>query len=198
MNLLSSSGLFSSAALVVGCVSAALAQGGDKAKVPPVLQFRATSIDGKPVDLARYQGKVLLIVNVASECGYTPQYRPLQALHVKYAKEGLAILGFPSNDFGAQEPGSNEEIKKFCTKNYGVTFDMFAKVSITGKDPAPLYKFLQSKKTNPQHGGAVKWNFEKFLIGRNGEVVARFAADVDPESEEFQQAIVNELKKKQP
>ena len=163
------------------------AQQGRKAGGP--LQFKVKSIDGQEVDLAKYRGKVVLIVNVASECGYTPQYKGLQALHAKYAKSGLAILGFPSNDFGGQEPGTDKEIRAFCDKNYGVKFDMFSKVSITGKNPHPLYKFLTSKEANPDHAGPVRWNFEKFLIGRDGRVIARFASDVEPESEDFEKAL---------
>jgi glutathione peroxidase len=168
-------------------------EGGSKVSGP--LQFKVKSIDGKDVDLAKYKGKVVLIVNVASECGYTPQYKGLQALHAKFGKDGLAILGFPCNDFGAQEPGSEKQIKSFCEKNYGVTFDMFAKVNIT-KDPSPLYKHLTSKSTNPNHAGPMRWNFEKFLIGRDGAVIARFASDVDPEGEDFEKAIREALAKK--
>lgn len=170
------------------------AKGGKK--VPPVLSFNVKDIDGKQVDLSRYQGKVLLIVNVASECGYTSQYKQLQALHEKYADKGLAVLGFPSNDFGGQEPGTEKEIKTFCSKNYGVTFDLFSKVPITGKSPAPLYQFLTSKVTNPEHGGPVRWNFEKFLVGRNGAIAARFPSDGDLESPEFIKNLEKELAKK--
>lgn len=159
------------------------------------LQFKAKSIDGAEVDLAKYAGKVLLVVNVASECGYTPQYQGLQKLHEKYANDGLRILAFPCNDFGAQEPGTEAEIKAFCIKNYGVTFDLFSKIRIAGPDAHPLYRFLTSKKTNPKHGGAVEWNFEKFLIGRDGTVLARFAADVEPESDEVQEAIRRALRR---
>ncbi len=185
-------------AALVALVSSSPIQAGEKVskKVPPVLNFKMTSIDGKPVDLSKYQGKVVLIVNVASECGYTPQYKGLQALHAKYAKEGLAVLGFPCNDFGQQEPGDNAKIKEFCTKNYKVTFDMFAKIGVLGKDQTPLYKFLTSKETNPKSPGNITWNFEKFLIGRNGAIAARFAPDVDPESEAVQKAIHEELNKK--
>jgi glutathione peroxidase len=161
-----------------------------------VLQFKMKGLDGKAVDLAKYKGKVVLIVNVASECGYTPQYKPLQALHAKYAKEGLAVLGFPCNDFGKQEPGTEKQIAEFCEKNYGVTFDMFAKISIKGEQPAPLFKFLTSKETNPKFSGPVRWNFTKFLIGRDGSIVARFESDVDPESDAFQKAIRDQLAKK--
>ncbi len=168
-------------------------EGGKKATGP--LQFKAKLIDGKEVDLSRYKGKVVLIVNVASECGYTPQYKALQALHAKHAKDGLAILGFPCNDFGDQEPGTDKEIKAFCEKNYGVTFDLFAKVKIA-KDAHPLFKHLTAKETNPDHAGPVQWNFEKFLIGRDGAVIARFAADVDPEDDDFAKAIRRALARK--
>ena len=126
------------------------------------------SIDGKPVNLARYQGKVVLIVNVASQCGYTPQYAGLEELHRKYAAKGLNILGFPANEFGAQEPGSNAEIAQFCQTNYGVDFDMFSKIVVKGPGQAPLYQFLTSKQTNPKFAGDIAWNFEKFLIGQWG------------------------------
>lgn len=179
--------------LAAGPASIFAQEGG--AKVSGPLQFKVKTIDGKDVDLAKYKGKVVLIVNVASECGYTPQYKGLQALHAKFGKDGLAILGFPCNDFGAQEPGSEKQIKSFCEKNFGVTFDMFAKVNIT-KDPSPLYKHLTSKSTNPNHAGPVRWNFEKFLIGRDGAVIARFASDVDPEGEDFEKAIREALAKK--
>lgn len=159
------------------------------------LQFKVKSIDGKEVDLNKYRGKVVLIVNVASECGYTPQYKGLQAVHSKYAKDGLAVLGFPCNDFGGQEPGTEKQIKAFCEKNYAVTFDLFAKVNIA-KDASPLFKHLMSKETNPSHAGPVRWNFEKFLIGRDGQVIARFASDVDPEGEEFDKALRRALAQK--
>jgi glutathione peroxidase len=169
-------------------------KGGNK--VPAALNFKMTGLDGKEVDLAQFKGKVVLFVNVASECGYTPQYKPLQEMYAKYAKDGLVIVGVPCNQFGSQEPGSNKEIAEFCKKEYGVTFPMLAKVDVNGKDACPLYKFLTSKETNPQFAGAIKWNFEKFLIARNGEVVARFASDVDPEGEPFLNAVRGELNKK--
>ena len=165
-------------------------------KVPAVLKFKMTGIDGQSVNLSKYQGKVVLIVNVASECGYTDQYKGLQALHAKYARDGLAILAFPCNDFGNQEPGDSATIKEFCAKNYKVEFDLFGKIGILGQDPAPLYKYLTSAKTNPNHSGQVKWNFEKFLIGRDGTIAARFLSDADPESEEIQKALQAELAKK--
>src|SRR5262249_11097743 len=174
----------------------ALAPAGEKGgkKVPAVLSFKMTSLDGKEVDLARYQGKVVLFVNVASQCGFTPQYEDLQALHPKFGKAALAVVGVPSNDFGAQEPGNNAEIAEFCKKNYGVTFDMLAKVAVKGKNQCPLYRFLTSKETNPRFAGNVRWNFEKFLVGRNGEVVARYASDAG--FDEITQAIQRELAKK--
>jgi glutathione peroxidase len=138
------------------------------------------------VNLAKYRGNVVLMVNVASQCGYTPQYEGLQALHKKYAGQGLRILGFPSNDFGAQEPGSNQEIADFCKKNYGVEFDMFSKITVLGANKAPLYKTLTS---TPGFTGEVAWNFEKFLVGRDGKVIARFKSPVEPQSPEMTKAI---------
>lgn len=190
-------------ALLLGvvCVSAALAaltfaeeKKTDK-KVPAVLNFKMKSLDGKDVDLARYQGKVLLIVNVASECGLTPQYKGLQMLHDKYAGQGLVVLGVPANEFGQQEPGSNEDIAKFCSKNYGVKFDMLAKVVVKGDGQAPLYQHLTSKETNPKFGGDITWNFTKFLVDRNGNVSARFDPDVEPDAEAVTKAIEGALKK---
>jgi glutathione peroxidase len=180
---------------LAGFQSPANAKGKGAKQVPPVLNFKMESLDGKEVDLAKYQGKVILMVNVASQCGYTPQYKGLQALHEKYAKQGLVVLGFPSNDFGKQEPGTSEEIADFCKKNYGVTFDMFAKVKVKGEDKCPLYEFLTSKKTDPKFAGEVKWNFQKYLIGRGGEIVGRFGSAVKPESQELNKAIKGELAK---
>ena len=184
-------------ALISLVIAGSVSAGDAQKKVPAVLQFKMQSIDGKTIDLAKYQGKVILVVNVASECGYTPQYKGLQALHAKYSKDGLVVLGVPSNDYGGQEPGTNAQIAQFCKQNYGVTFDMLAKVGVAeGANQVPLYQYLTSKKTNPKHGGPVRWNFEKFLIGRDGSVVARFEADADPESEEFEKAIRDALTKK--
>ena len=176
-------------ALTLGVPAMSHAQPAKSSEKPNVYQFKVTNIDGKSLDLAKYKGKVLLIVNVASECGYTGQYRPLQELYKKHAKDGLAILAFPCNDFGAQEPGTDADVKKFATKQYGVEFDLFAKVKIDGKDAAPLFQFLTSKDTNPKHAGPIRWNFEKFLIGRDGAILARFAADVEPDSADFADAI---------
>jgi glutathione peroxidase len=174
-----------------------VAEGKDKGdkKVAPTLNFKMKSLDGKDVDLSQYQGKVVLIVNVASKCGNTPQYKGLQELHEKYGKDGLVIIGVPANEFGKQEPGSNEDIAKFCSSKYNVTFPMMSKVVVKGKGITPLYKYLTDKETDPKFAGPITWNFEKFLIGRNGEVVQRFKPRVKPESEPVVKAIEAELKK---
>jgi glutathione peroxidase len=167
-----------------------------KKEVPRVLQYKMKSLSGQEVDLSKYAGKVTLIVDTASQCGYTKQYAGLQELHKKYAPQGLAVLGFPANNFGGQEPGTNEQISGFCKANYGVEFDMFSKVSVQGDDKAPLFDYLTSAKTNPKFAGEIGWNFEKFLIGRNGEVVARFKSGVEPTSDEMIKAIEAQLAKK--
>jgi glutathione peroxidase len=159
-------------------------------KVPAALSFTMTSLDGHAVDLSKYQGRVVLMVNVASECGYTPQYAGLQKLHQKYASKGLSVLGFPANDFGAQEPGTDGEIAQFCKQNYGVEFDMFSKIVVKGSGQAPLYRYLT---THPKFAGDVAWNFEKFLISRNGEVIARFASEDEPTSKQMMTAIETAL-----
>ena len=161
-----------------------------------VLNYKMKSLDGKEVDLAaKYKGKVVLLVNTASKCGLTPQYKALEALHEKYAGKGLSIIGFPANNFGAQEPGSDSEIGEFCLKNYGVKFDMFSKISVKGDDKAPLYKFLTEKETNGAFAGDITWNFEKFLVGKDGKVIARFAPRTTPDAEEVVKAIEAELAK---
>ena len=159
-------------ALLACQVSTAAEKEGKKMTKP--LSFVMKSLDGKDVDLSKYQGKVVLIVNVASKCGLTPQYKQLQALHEKYAKDGLAILGFPCNQFLSQEPGTPEQIKEFCRVNYGVSFDLFAKIEVNGDGACDLYKLLTALNTKPVGPGPISWNFEKFIVGRNGEVVARF------------------------
>lgn len=164
----------------------------------PALNFQVESLDGKPVDLSRYAGKTVLVVNVASKCGLTPQYKELQALHEKYQSAGLAILGFPCNQFGGQEPGSATEIREFCTANYGVTFDMFAKVDVNGGQASPLYKYLTSQNTQPKSSGEITWNFEKFLIDRQGHVVARFAPKTRPSDPEFVSTLERTLNEKTP
>lgn len=161
----------------------------------PALNFTVKSINGKDVALSKYQGKVVLIVNVASECGLTPQYEDLETLHEKYHEKGLSVLGFPANEFGKQEPGSNDEIEKFCKTKFGVDFDMFAKVVVKGEGQTPLYKHLTSKDTNGKFAGDISWNFEKFLLNRKGEVVARFEPRVSPTDEKVIAAIEAELAK---
>jgi glutathione peroxidase len=158
-----------------------------------IYDFSAKTIDGQPKPLSGYKGKVALIVNVASECGLTPQYTGLEQLHETYAAKGLAILGFPANEFGAQEPGSEDQIKEFCRTQYGVKFDMFAKVKVKGPGIDPLFDYLTNKDTNPKFAGDIKWNFNKFLVGKNGEVLARFEPKVEPTSPEVKQAIEKAL-----
>ena len=161
--------------------------------VPPVLRFTMKSLSGKDVDLAQYRGKVLLMVNVASKCGNTPQYAPLEELYNKYSSQGFVILGFPSNDFGHQEPGTDVQISEFCTKNYGVTFDMFSKVDVKGPNQCDLYKLLTSSETDKPFAGDITWNFEKFLIGRDGKIAARFKPKTQPLSPQVVGAIEAEL-----
>ncbi len=154
-----------------------------------VHDFTVSAINGTPTSLADYKGKVMLIVNVASQCGYTYQYEGLQALYLKYKDRGLVIAGFPANNFGGQEPGSNAEIGAFCKSKFGVTFPMFSKISVAGNDKAPLYRFLTDKTANPKTGGEIPWNFTKYLVDRNGRVMARFDAPVEPEAKELTTAI---------
>jgi glutathione peroxidase len=183
--------LFSLAAIATTMV--ATAQAAD-AKSP--LDFKLKNIDGKEVDLGTYKGKVVLIVNVASQCGLTPQYEGLEALREKYSDKGLVILGFPANEFGKQEPGTDEEIKGFCTDNYGVKFPMFSKIVVKGDGMHPLYQFLTSKDSNPKFAGDISWNFEKFLVDRQGNVVARFLPRVSPGSPDLVKAVEAELEKR--
>ncbi len=143
--------------------------------------FKATSIDGREVDLADYEGQVVLVVNTASQCGLTGQYAGLQELHDTYAAQGFTVLGFPCDQFGHQEPGDEAEIATFCERNYGVTFPMFAKVDVNGDDAHPLFVWLRSEKGGLL-GSAIKWNFTKFLVGKDGEVVSRFAPTSEPAS----------------
>ena len=157
------------------------------------LGYTMNTLAGKPVKLDSYKGKAVLFVNVASKCGLTPQYKALEALHEKYAGQGLAIVGVPANNFGAQEPGTAEEIQTFCQKNYGVKFDMLAKVSVKGDDKCDLYKFLTSKDSG--FPGEISWNFEKFLIGRDGKVAARFEPKTAPDDATVVKAIEAELAK---
>lgn len=158
-----------------------------------VLDFTMKTIDGKEVPLSTYRGDVILIVNVASKCGFTPQYEGLEQLYKRFKEQGFMILGFPENDFMGQEPGTDEEIKTFCTTKYGVTFDMFSKISVIGKNKHPLYRFLTEKSTNPRFAGEIEWNFQKFLIGRDGEVIGRFSPKTKPMSDELVKAVTAAL-----
>ena len=158
-----------------------------------VHDFTLNSIDGQPAPLAAYKGKVVLLVNVASKCGFTPQYSALESTYEKYKDRGFVIVGIPANNFGAQEPGSNQEIKTFCSTKYHVTFPMMAKVSVKGDDITPLYQFLTDKSSNPQSGGEIKWNFTKFLIGPDGRVITRFEPEITPDSPQLTSAIEEAL-----
>ena len=155
-----------------------------------VHEFTLNSIDGKPAPLSQYKGKVMLLVNVASKCGYTPQYTGLESLYQKYKDRGLVVVGIPANNFGGQEPGTNEEIKSFCTRTYNVSFPMMSKVSVKGDDKTPLYQFITA---DPANGGEVKWNFTKFLVDKDGKVISRFESKVTPDSPELTSAVEQAL-----
>lgn len=142
--------------------------------------FKATAIDGEEVDLSSYDGKVVLVVNTASKCGFTPQYQGLQQLHETYADDGLVVLGFPCDQFGHQEPGDEDEIATFCERNYGVTFPMMAKVDVNGTDAHPVFAWLRQEQRGLL-GGKIKWNFTKFLVGRDGQVIDRYSPQTKPE-----------------
>lgn len=167
-----------------------------KQEAPAALNFKMKSIEGKEIDLEKYKGSVVLIVNTASKCGMTPQYAELQKLHEKYADQGLKILGFPCNQFGKQEPGSNEDIAVFCEQNYGVEFDMFSKIDVKADDQAGLYKYLTNLDLQPKGKGDVRWNFEKFVIDRSGKPIARFGTRVSPDDKKLVETIVGALKAK--
>ncbi len=177
-------------------LSASAFADGPTTKPSSVLDFTVNDINGKPVEMSKYKGKVLLIVNTASKCGFTPQYDGLEKLHEKYGEQGLAVMGFPCNDFGHQDPGTDAEILQFCTGKYDVKFDMFSKVVVKGDSKTPLFDFLINKGTNPQFGGDIGWNFNKFLIGRDGQIVGRFASKFKPLSDDLTKAIEAELAKK--
>lgn len=162
-------------------------------KLPKVLSFEMKTLDGKPKKLKEYRGKALLIVNVASRCGLTPQYADLQDLHEKYAKKGLAILAFPCNQFGGQEPGTPTEIASFCEDKYGVEFDLFEKLNVNGEERHPLYEYLTKLETKPQKKGDIQWNFEKFVVDREGNVIARFHPRVKPRDRPMIEAIEKAL-----
>lgn len=175
--------------LMCGFFCAAALLAADKT----VYDFTLNSIDGQPAPLAAYKGKVVLLVNVASKCGFTPQYTALESTYEKYKDQGFVIVGVPANNFGAQEPGTNQEIKTFCSSKYHVTFPMLAKVSVKGEDLTPLYQFLTDKAANPQTGGEIQWNFTKFLIGPEGHVITRFEPEITPDSPQVISAIEKAL-----
>jgi glutathione peroxidase len=158
-----------------------------------VYDFGATDIDGNPVDLAKYRGRVALVVNTASRCGFTPQYEGLQALYSEYKDRGLVVLAFPANNFKEQEPGTDQEIKEFCTTKYNVEFPIFSRISVAGEDKHPLYQFLTSPQTNPPFAGEITWNFNKFLVDRDGNVVARFESKDKPQDPQVIDAIEKAL-----
>ena len=169
------------------CTAALMA--GEKS----IFDFTLNTIDGQPAPLATYKGKVVMLVNVASRCGYTPQYTALESIYEKYKDRGFVIIGIPANNFGAQEPGTNQEIKTFCQSKYSVTFPMMSKVSVKGDDKTPLYQFLTDKATSPKTGGEIQWNFTKFLVGPDGQIIARFEPAVTPDSPEVTSAIEKAL-----
>jgi glutathione peroxidase len=185
--------LFAAAALAV-VMGFEVGNAQEKTMTP--LTGKMKGIDGKDIDLAQYKGKVVLVVNVASRCGYTNQYKGLQELFDQYGKDGLVVLGVPSNQFGAQEPGTEDDIQKFCSANYKVTFPMTAKVDVKGPGKVALYQALTAATQRDGKTEEVGWNFEKFLIGRDGRVIARYKSAVAPESNEFQTAIRDALAKK--
>jgi len=178
--------------VVLGLV---MVMGGSVFAASNIYDFTLPSIDGKPMPLSDFKGKVVLLVNVASRCGYTPQYSALESLYEKYKDQGFVIVGFPANNFGGQEPGSNEEIKTFCSRKYNVTFPLYGKVSVKGDDQTPLYQYL-TKQTDPSIMGEIKWNFTKFLVDRNGHVVRRFESAVTPDSKDVVSAVEKQLSQK--
>jgi len=158
-----------------------------------IYDFTVKAIDGRSLSLEEYRGRVILIVNVASKCGFTPQYEGLQKLYDEHREQGLVILGFPANNFLKQEPGSDREILQFCRVNYGVTFPMFSKISVGGGDIHPLYRYLTEKETNPRFHGRITWNFNKFLINRQGQVIHRFPSRTQPLDAELVTAVKEAL-----
>jgi glutathione peroxidase len=180
--------------LSLGLLVIAFVAPGLAAEKSGPLDFKMKSIDGKDVDLSKYKGEVVLIVNVASKCGLTPQYKQLEAVYSKYKGKGFEVLGFPANQFGGQEPGTNEEIVQFCSSKYNVDFPMFSKIVVKGEGIDPLYEYLTSEESG--FAGDIKWNFEKFLVGRDGKVIKRFAPPVKPDAPEVIEAIEAELNKK--
>ncbi|MEX2091812.1 MAG: glutathione peroxidase [Pirellulales bacterium] len=189
LSLVGALAMIQSSSAADAAVSASL-----KANPASPLNQAMKTLDGQDVNPAeKYAGQVVLLVNVASKCGLTPQYKELEALHEKYADQGLAIVGVPCNQFNGQEPGSAEEIATFCSTKYGVEFDLLSKVDVNGENACPLYKSLTSEETNPKSPGPIQWNFEKFLFNRQGELVARFAPRVTPDAPEVVAAIEAQL-----
>ncbi len=188
MKIASISSLLAAALIFTTAIPSASA--GDAKSVH---EFTVKSIDGKKVDLSQYKGKTLLIVNVASKCGATPQYANLVKLQNTFKSKGLLILGFPANNYGKQEPGTNAQIKKFCSGTYKVGFPMFAKVSVKGDDQAPLFQYLTTAE-NPDKKGDIGWNFEKFLIGKDGKLLRRFKTGIKPDSPEVVAAVEEAVK----
>ena len=178
---------------IVTLLSTALLLAG-LASAGSIYDYTLQSIDGKATPLSSLKGKVVMLVNVASKCGYTPQYAGLESLYEKYRDQGFVIVGIPANNFMGQEPGTNAEIKTFCKTKYDVKFPMMAKVSVKGDDKAPLYQYLTSKQENPKTGGEIQWNFTKFLVDRNGNVIARFEPAVTPEDPALTSAVDAALK----
>ena len=174
-------------------------RGTDMSQTKPLTEksiydFIMKDIDGQDIKMDQYRGKVLLIVNVASKCGYTKQYEGLQKIYLKYRNQGFLVLGFPANNFLSQEPGTDEEIKTFCSTKYNVTFPMFSKISVKGDDKHPLYRFLTETQSNPEFAGEIKWNFNKFLVDKSGKIIARFDSGVKPEDDELINTIEKTLK----
>jgi glutathione peroxidase len=181
--------------IVIACFAVQLLAADASPTTQPAspLDFSVKDIDGKDVSLSEYKGKVVMLVNVASKCGYTPQYAGLEKVYDEYKDQGLIIIGFPANNFGSQEPGSNEQIKEFCSSKFHVTFPMMAKISVKGADKHPLYQYLTESPTAGEFAGEIGWNFTKFLVGADGKIVARFASKVTPESPEMTTAIKSAL-----
>lgn len=180
---------FSLMAFAMMAATRAVSAADDDKKPTSVLDFSMKDIDGKPVDLSKFKGEVLLVVNTASKCGLTPQYEGLEAVYNKYKSQGFSVLAFPANEFGKQEPGTDSQIKEFCKANYSVTFPVFSKIVVKGEGIHPLYKFLTEKGTDPKFSGVIGWNFAKFLVNRKGEVIARFEPKEKPDSEKVAKAI---------
>jgi len=188
--------LFTALFFTAMSVSSAADKADEKEKAKSPLAGEMKLLNGKKADLADYKGKVVLIVNTASYCGNTPQYSGLEELYKKYKDKEFVVLGFPANEFGKQEPGTDEEIAQFCSSKYNVSFPMFSKIVVKGDGQHAIYKTLTEKETNPKFAGPITWNFEKFLVGRDGQVAARFSPRTKPESEEVVKAIETEIEKK--